>query len=63
MWRKGKKHPALLMGIQIEVASMENNVETPLKTRATVCRIYVGYIHGVYVPFLGMYPEKVRTLI
>lgn len=34
MWRKGKKRPALLVGIQIEVASMENNVETPLKTKS-----------------------------
>ena len=32
MWRKGSPH-ALLVGMQIGVASMENNVETLQKTK------------------------------
>ena len=43
MWTKGKKHPTLLVGMQIDAASMENNVETPLKTknRATIWGIHI----------------------
>jgi len=32
MWRKGKS-TALLVGIQIDTATMENNMEISLKTR------------------------------
>ena len=35
MWRKGNP-PALLVGIKIDAASMENNMEGPQKTKNSV---------------------------
>ena len=47
LWRKGEKHPALLVGIQIDAAHMENSVETPLKLRLELpCG---GYMWDTYM--------------
>ena len=50
MWRKGKLL-TLLVGMQIDIATMENSMEIPLKTRnrTTIWRT---------IPLLQIYPEK-----
>ena len=55
MWRKGNP-TALLVGMQMGAATMENNVEMFQELK-----IVLPY--NPEIPLLGIYPKKMKTLI
>ena len=50
VWRKGNP-PALLVGIHIDTATMENSLKIPLKTRNKTA-------YDPTIPLLDIYSEK-----
>ena len=55
IWRKGNPF-ALLVAMQIDAATMENNMDFPQKTK-------VELPYNPAIPLLGIYPKKPKTLI
>ena len=55
MWRKGNPS-ALLVGMQTGVATVENNMEFPQKTKN-------GTPYYPAIPLLGIYPKNPETPI
>ena len=55
MWRKGNPS-ALLVGMQAGVATVENNMEFPQKTKN-------GTPYYAAIPLLGIYPKNPETPI
>ena len=54
VWRKGNAL-ALLMGISIDTATMEESMESPLKTRNKTT-------YNAAIPLLGIYPEETKII-
>ena len=52
MWRKGSPL-ALLVGMYIDTATMEDSMEIPLKTRNKAT-------YDPAIPLLGIYPEETK---
>ena len=55
MWRKGNPR-ALLVGMQIGAATMENSMEVPKKFK-------IELPYDPAIPLLGIYLKKTKTLI
>ena len=55
MWRKGNPS-ALLLGMQIGAATMEDSMEGPQK-------LTMEWPYDPVIPLLGIYPKKPNTLL
>ena len=53
VWRKGNAL-ALLVGMYIDIATMEDGMETPLKKK----KLGIKPPNDPAIPLLGIYPEK-----